>query len=58
MPDSALWKLEGAQPTRPEEEGVPKKSGEGTHIVSLVKVHRAGDRRETFVPVVTVPVHS
>lgn len=41
-----------------EDEGVAKKSGKGTHVVSLVKVHGAGDRRETFVPVVTVPVHS
>lgn len=32
--------------------------GEDTHIVPLVKVDGAGDRRETLIPVVTVPVHS
>lgn len=32
--------------------------GKGTHIVSLVKVDGAGDRRETLIPVMTVPVHS
>ena len=40
------------------EEGVLRSWGEDTHIVPLVKVDGAGDRRETFIPVVTVPVHS
>lgn len=29
-----------------------------THVVSLVEVHRAGDRCETLIPVMTIPVHS
>lgn len=40
------------------EEGVIRSWGDGTHIVSLVKVDGAGDRRETLIPVMTVPVHS
>lgn len=40
------------------EEGVLRSWGEDTHIVPLVKVDGAGDRRETLIPVVTVPVHS
>lgn len=35
-----------------------KKSGKGTHIVSLVKVNGAGDRCETLIPVMTVSMHS
>lgn len=31
---------------------------EDTHIVPLVKVDRAGDGGETFIPVMTVPMHS
>ena len=38
--------------------GGAEKLGEDTHIVPLVKVDGAGDRRETLRPVVTVPVHS
>lgn len=43
---------------RAPEEGVLRSWGEDTHIVPLVKVDGAGDRRETLIPVVTVPVHS
>lgn len=46
------------KPTCPRGRGVAKESGACTHIVSLVKVDGAGDRCETLIPVMTVPVHS
>lgn len=58
-PCPAPLEAKAAEPPALEEEHVWLTGlGEGTHIVSLVKVDGAGDRRETLIPVMTVPVHS